>query len=82
MKSKMVTDAIYIKQSDKKNYSDLQVLQSAAGYYIGTLYSDPETGFVLPGSRDTQYFQTEKEASIQLGLLEKGQSELKLREWP
>jgi len=45
----------YIK--DPENYSELQVLKSAAGYYIGTMYNNPE-GFQEPGSRDTDYFPT------------------------
>ena len=59
MKSPMVTPAAYLK--DKENYSELQVLRSAAGYYIGTLYSNPG-GFVEPGSRDSGYYPTHKVA--------------------
>ena len=40
MKSPLVESADYIK--DKENYSDLQVLMSGAGYYIGTVYNNPE----------------------------------------
>jgi|LakMenE18May11ns_1017448.scaffolds.fasta_scaffold8606056_2 hypothetical protein len=36
-----------------------QVLKSAAGYYIGTLYQDGATGFFFPNSRDSEgYFPT------------------------
>ena len=43
-------------------YSNLQVLQSAAGYYVGTLYEEfSKSGEVLyqvPGSRESGYFAT------------------------
>lgn len=78
MKSPMVKGATYIDKTDKGNYSDLQVLQSAAGYYIGTLYTDSK-GFVDMGSRDSEYFGTEKEAQTELELLEKGNSDIILR---
>ena len=42
MKSPMVENAEYIK--DKEKYSELQILRSGAGYYIGTLYMDPGDG--------------------------------------
>ncbi len=41
-------------------YSHLQVLRSAAGYYIGTLWHGD--GYTEPGSRDSEYFATEPEA--------------------
>jgi hypothetical protein len=60
MKSPMVSNADYI--SDKGNYTELQVLQSAAGYFVGTLYNDPE-GWQDMGSRDSDYFATHAEAA-------------------
>lgn len=42
-------------------YTDLQVCQSAAGYYIGTMFKSHD-GFIEPGSRDSEYFATHKEA--------------------
>ena len=42
---------------DRKDYSELQVLKSAAGYYIGSLYQDGS-----PGTRDSEYFPTEEAA--------------------
>ena len=51
------------------NYSDLQVLQSAAGYYVGTIYTDPDDGFAEPGSRDSEYFPSRKEAEQYLDSL-------------
>ena len=54
MKSKLIQEATYIK--DKENYSDLMVLHRGNGmYFIGTIYTDPETGFQEPGSRDSVY---------------------------
>ncbi len=53
--------------ADPENYSDLQVLRSAAGYYVGTIYNNhthPE-----PGSRDTGYFLSEDEAKYALQTL-------------
>ena len=46
-----------IPPHEQHRYSDLQVLHSYAGYYIGTLYEDGQ-----PGSRDTEYFRTHDEA--------------------
>ena len=47
-------------------YTDMMVLQSAAGYYIGTMYEEKDAdGNVLfqePGSRDTDYIRTREEA--------------------
>ena len=59
MKSSMIMNASYIK--DKARYSDLMVLKSNAGYYIGTMYNNP-MGFKEPGSRDSQYFAKREEA--------------------
>ena len=47
---------------EASSYSDLQVLQSAAGHYVGTIYTDPDDGFAEPGSRDSDYFPSRKEA--------------------
>lgn len=80
MKSPMIDNADYIK--NKRNYSDLQVCKSAAGYYIGTIFTDPDDGFQEPGSRDSGYFATEREAQIELDLLEKDESNIVLREHP
>lgn len=42
---------------------DLQVLKSAAGFYIGDLYYDKEMGGYFPNSRDSQYYwETREEA--------------------
>lgn len=55
-------------------YSDLQVLKSAAGWYVGTTYthgSDSEfAGLVEPGSRESGYFSTEELADQHLQWLQ------------
>ncbi len=54
-------------------YSDLQVLQSAAGFYIGTRYEEfdakGELVWIEPGSRDTGYYATEDAAAADLAAL-------------
>jgi hypothetical protein len=61
---------------DPENYSDLMVCQSTAGYYIGTMYKDPELGGQLvPGTRDTGYYQTRAAAEAALAALEAGSSD-------
>lgn len=64
MRSPMIESADYIDKEDKQNYSDLKVMQSAAGFYIGTEYRNTEFGFEMiePGSRDSAYYATEEEA--------------------
>ncbi len=70
MKSPMVQTKNYIQ--DKDNYSDLQVLRSAAGWYVGTLFHGTEDGqpFTEPGSRDSGYFGTKGEAEAHLRAIE------------
>lgn len=51
-----------------KGYSKLMVLSSAAGYYVGTIYTD-EDGFQDPGSRDSGYFKTREDAESYLEYL-------------
>jgi hypothetical protein len=47
--------------ADAGRYSDLQVLRSAAGWYVGTVFTDA-SGFPMPGSRDSGYFATREDA--------------------
>lgn len=59
-KSWLITNCDYI--TDKQRYSQLQILKSNAGYYIGTIYQNP-SGFEEPGSRDSvEYYKTEEAA--------------------
>lgn len=69
MKSPMIENASYI--ADKGGYSELQVLSSTAGYYVGTLHTDPEYGFEEPGSRDSDYFKTYEQAEAFLETIKK-----------
>lgn len=46
--------------------SDLKVMQSAAGWYIGRSYWDEEFGFEGPYSRESGYYATEHEARVHL----------------
>lgn len=46
-------------------YSDLMVLSSPAGWYIGTIHHH-EDGFDEPGSRESEYFSTKTEATLAL----------------
>lgn len=67
MKSPMVTNLPEIPNKDQ--YTELRVLKSAAGFYVGTLHIDPEFG-AEPGSRDSGYFSTEVEAAKYLQMVE------------
>ena len=66
MKSPMVSNQPYI--TNKEGYSEMQVLRSGAGYYVGTTYTGPD-GFVEPGSRDSGYFATHDEAQKYLDMV-------------
>ena len=79
MKSPMIMNSGYIK--DKECYSDLQVMQSNAGHYIGTVYTDVD-GFQEPGSRDTGYFESHKAAEDYLAYIIRTGDISGLREHP
>ena len=50
-------------QDPKGEWLPFEVLQSAAGYYIGTKYIDPDTGYLTHYSRESQeYYRTAKDA--------------------
>lgn len=52
-----------------KKISELMVLQTAAGFYIGRLYYEsPDEA--QPYSRETQYFKTKEEAEYALEHIE------------
>jgi hypothetical protein len=61
---------------DADNYTELQVMRSAAGYYVGTYYNNyDDIGALLfqePGSRESAYFRTEEEARACLARIEGG----------
>jgi hypothetical protein len=46
--------------------SNLQVMKSAAGHYIGRSYFDSEIGAELPYSRESGYYATHDEAQREL----------------
>lgn len=47
-------------------FSELQVLKSEGGYYIGRTCWDESLGFEEPGSRDSEYFTTKELADAAL----------------
>jgi hypothetical protein len=57
-------------------YSDLMVLRSAAGYYVGTLYEERDASGTIvwrePGSRDSGYFPSEEAAAAFLQSMTEG----------
>lgn len=85
MKSLIVMNPDLVPVAQRGNYSDLQVLKSNGGYYIGTLYyargADGEIESSEPGSRDSGYFSTEDAARIYLSTIESG-LEMPLRTHP
>jgi len=69
MRSRLVMNVI--PRSGWKDFTPLMVLKSAAGWYVGTLFNDPEEpGFVEPGSRDTTYFEKKEDAEKVLAQME------------
>ena len=56
--------------ADREHYSDLKVLSSNAGYYIGTTFFDPVYKFEDRGTRDSGYFATHDEAAKELAYWE------------
>jgi hypothetical protein len=53
------------KKGKKMEQNDsLQVLKSAAGYYLGTLYYDKEMEGWFPNSRDTCYLTKEEATGL------------------
>lgn len=53
-------------KSEAQYYSELQVLKSNTGFYVGTIYTDPSTGITEPGTRDSDYFSAERRARAEL----------------
>jgi hypothetical protein len=69
VKSIQILRAHYINQAEKDRYSELLVLHSPAGYYLGTFFKGTE--FTEPGSRDTSYLETKSQAELALSVLQK-----------
>ncbi|MCK9293178.1 hypothetical protein M0P25_03825 [archaeon] len=80
MKSIMLTN---IQVEDPENYSDMKVMKSNAGYYVGTWYNNPK-GFKDHGTRDSQYFKNYEEAEEFLKYVENNPDEAfnLLRQFP
>lgn len=72
MRSPQITNSPWL--TDKGRYGDLKVMQSPAGWYVGTEYrcTDDLGDYFEPGSRDTDYFATREEAEALLAQLEAG----------
>jgi hypothetical protein len=62
MKPSGVNRTLYPHDGGEYFYSDLQVMQSPAGYYIGRICWDKAEGFPEPLSRESDYFYTKEEA--------------------
>ena len=67
---------------DPDNYSDLKVLSSGAGFYVGTVHTDPEFGFDEPGSRDSDYFPDAESAAAFLDEIVRTGDRSRLRQHP
>ena len=72
----------FVKPEERDRYSDLKVMKSAAGWYIGTTHTDGKTGFTEPGTRDSDYFNTEHKAIILLAYIEGSGDTTALRPHP
>lgn len=83
MKSPMVASVDPVHQ---EGYTELRVLHSNAGYYIGTMYrnvdEDGKLLFEEPGSRDSDYFRTREEAERFLKTVEDSELYGALRQTP
>lgn len=82
MKSQIIENATYLPVHEKDQYSDLQVMKSGNGWYIGTTYYCRRDDYYEPGTRDTEYFGSEAQAIVELDLLERGKSNVVLRTHP
>ena len=61
------------KLSDADRYSDLRVLSSNAGHYVGSTYGDGE-----PGTRDSGYYPNREAAERALSQIISGKLEPRL----
>lgn len=73
MKSPMIENLYAEEPEEITRYTELQVLRSGAGFYVGTMYNHSD-GYQEPGSRDSfDYYRTPEEAATALVLIEKGE---------
>lgn len=78
MRSPMIK-RLRIGEEEEKRYSDLQILQSGGGYYIGTMYrneDDPKHPFDEPGTRDTGYYLKREDAEKDFERIKNGEAPL------
>lgn len=63
-----MTVDITLHRIPAQSYGPQQVLKSAAGYYVGTLFNEGTASqpFYVPGSRDSGYFDTFEQADAYL----------------
>jgi hypothetical protein len=54
----------HLNQFDGTDTHAIQVLKSAAGYYIGILYKDTQLNGYYPDDRYSHYYNTRDEAEI------------------
>lgn len=57
---------LYPNEFDGLRVSDLKVMKSGAGYYIGRSYWDEDYGFDGPYSRESGYYATAEYAQVEL----------------
>ena len=69
MKSIQIERVYQDQPEELARFTELQVMKSAAGYYIGTAYNNEE-GYQEPGSRDTDYYRTKEDADYAFRYLE------------
>lgn len=80
MKSPMIEHLYADEPEEMARFTDMQVCRSAAGYYVGTMYRDPQMGNMeVPGSRDSfEYFQRYEGAAEHLTLIEQGKAKSRM----
>ncbi len=70
----LLPDTFDSSSAVRSAYSEMKVLRSGAGWYIGTTYDEfdahGEIVWQTPGSRDSGYFGTKEAAESSLSLLE------------
>ena len=59
-------EKLYPNTFNGDRVSDLKVMKSGAGYYIGRSYWDEEFGFDGPYSRESGYYETAEYAQMEL----------------
>jgi hypothetical protein len=55
--------------TDIGEISNLQVMRSAAGFYVGQSYLNRQSGYWEPWSRESEYFETHGDAQAYLNFI-------------